>query len=443
MYKPIVAIVGRPNVGKSTFFNKVVGKRIAIVEDEPGVTRDRVYGDAEWNGVEFSLVDTGGIDLKSTDIMKKHILTQAKIAIDIADVILFFTDGKEGLVPNDQEVAEMLRKSKKPVVLVVNKLDNFTIEDTYDFYKLGLGEPMPISSEQKRGLGDLLDKVVALLPKEGKTNEHQKHGLKIAIVGKPNVGKSSLTNKLVGKDRVIVSDIAGTTRDAVEVPFSKNGKDYLLIDTAGLRRKRSIEDGTVERYSVFRTLESIRKADVVLVVFDVTQDISEQDVRIAGLVHEEQKPTVIVLNKWDAVQKDTYTQNKIKEKLAIDLAYMNYFEPVFISALSGQNIDKLLQAVEKVRENNTKRITTGTLNEIIQNAIATTPAPQKAGKRLKILYATQTGIEPPTFVLFVNDTDLATNGYLRHIENCIRKSVDYSGTPIRITTKSRGEDDTI
>ena len=443
MYKPIVAIVGRPNVGKSTFFNKIVGKRIAIVEDEPGVTRDRVYGDAEWNGTEFSLVDTGGIDLESTDVMKKHILTQAKIAIDIADVILFFVDSKEGLVPSDHDVADILRKSKKPVVLVVNKLDNFNLEVVYEFYNLGLGEPMPISSEQKRGIGDLLDKVVSLLPKKGKTNEHSKEGLKIAIVGKPNVGKSSLTNCLVGKERVIVSDIAGTTRDAVEVPFSKNGKDYLLIDTAGLRRKRSVEDGTVERYSVFRTLESIRRADVVLVLFDVTQDISEQDVRIAGLVHEEQKPTVIVMNKWDAVEKDTFTQNKIKEKLAIDLAFMSYFEPVFISALTGKNIDKLMAAVEKVRENNTKRITTGTLNEIIQNALATTPAPAKGGKRLKILYATQTGVEPPTFVLFVNDTDIMTNSYLRHIENCIRKSVDFCGTPIRITTKARGEEDTI
>lgn len=443
MFKPIVAIVGRPNVGKSTFFNKIVGKRIAIVQDEPGVTRDRVYGDAEWNGVEFSLVDTGGIDLKSDDVMKKHILTQAQIAIDIADVILFFTDSKEGLVPADHDVADMLRKSKKPVVLVVNKLDNFDMNEVYEFYNLGLGDPYPISAEQKRGLGDLLDKIVSLLPKEGKTKENQKHGLKIAIVGKPNVGKSSLTNKLVGTNRVIVSNIAGTTRDAVEVPFKRNGKDYLLIDTAGLRRKRSIEDDTVERYSVFRTLESIRRADVVLIVFDVTQEISEQDVRIAGLVHEEQKPSVVVLNKWDAVEKDTYTQNKIKEKLNIDLAYMSYFKPVFTSAETGKNIDKLMETVEEVRANNTKRITTGTLNEIIQNALATTPAPQKGGKRLKVMYATQTGIEPPTFVLFVNDTDLMTNSYQRHIENSIRKAVDFSGTPIRITTKSRGEEDTI
>lgn len=441
--KPIVAIVGRPNVGKSTFFNKVVGKRIAIVEDEPGVTRDRVYGDAEWAGVLFSLVDTGGIDLKSEDVIGKHILAQAEIAIEMADVILFFVDSKEGLVPSDHDVADMLRKSKKPVVLVANKLDNFNLEDIYDFYSLGLGEPFPISSEQKRGLGDLLDKVVSLLPRETKVKEHGKDGLKIAIVGKPNVGKSSLTNCLVGNTRVIVSDIAGTTRDAVEVPFKRNGKDYLLIDTAGLRRKRSVEDKTVERYSVFRTLESIRRADVVLVVFDVTQDITEQDVKIAGLVHEEQKPTVVVLNKWDAVEKDTYTQNVIKEKLNAALAYMSYFKPVFVSALTGKNIDKLMTAVEEVRANNEKRVSTGTLNEIIQNALATTPAPQKGGKRLKIMYATQTGVQPPTIVLFVNDTDLMTNSYQRHIENCIRRAVDFTGTPVRITTKSRGEEDTI
>ena len=443
MYKPIVAIVGRPNVGKSTFFNRIIGKRISIVQDEPGVTRDRVYGDAEWAGIEFSLVDTGGIDLKSTDEMKKHIFIQAQIAIDIADVILFFVDAKDGLVANDYDVSEILRKSKKPVILVVNKLDNFDVEKIYDFYNLGLGEPIPISSEQKRGLGDLLDKIVLLLPENNKSDEQKKSGLKIAIVGKPNVGKSSLTNKLVGKNRVIVSPVAGTTRDAIEVPFLYKGVEYLLIDTAGLRRKRSIEDGTVERYSVFRTLESIKNADIVLVVFDVSQDITEQDVKIAGLVHEQQKPSIIVLNKWDLVEKDSYTQNKIKQKLYSDLAFMSYFEPVFLSAISGKNIDKLMKAIEKVRLNNTKRVTTGVLNEIVQNALATTPAPQKNGKRLKIRYITQTGIEPPTFVLFVNDTDLMTDSYRRHIENCIRNSVDFSGTPIRITTKSRGEEDNI
>lgn len=437
---PLVAVVGRPNVGKSTLFNRIAGKRISIVEDEPGVTRDRIYAECEWAGHRFTLVDTGGIDMHANDEISKHIIKQADIAVTLSDVIVFVVDGRDGVVSSDIEVANKLRKCKKPVILAVNKLDNFNTDLIYDFYQLGLGEPMPISSTQGKGVGDLLDAVVADFSKISEEDDQTK-GLKIAIVGKPNAGKSSLINRLVGNERVIVSNIAGTTRDAVDVPFNCNKKQYTLIDTAGMRRKRSIEDETVERYSVFRTIDSIRRADVVVLVIDAGEPLSEQDVKIAGLIHEEEKPSVIVMNKWDLVEKDTNTMNKFNEKLLCDLAFMSYFKPVYLSALTGKRVEKLMQAVEEVYANATRKITTGTLNDLIQQAVVSTPPPSKNGKKLKIYYATQTGVTPPSFTLFINDNQILVDNYLKYLENYIRKSVDFSGTPIKINVKAKREED--
>lgn len=436
---PLVAVVGRPNVGKSTFFNRIIGKRISIVNDEPGVTRDRIYADAEWCGHAFTLVDTGGIELKSDDSFSKHILVQADIAIDMADLILFLVDGKEGLTASDLDVANKLRKCKKNVLLVVNKLDTFDTDLLYEFYSLGLGEPIGISASQALGIGDLLDKIVENLP--AATSKTDEDSIKVAIVGKPNAGKSSIINRLLGENRVIVSSIAGTTRDAVDIPFNFNKQKYTLIDTAGLRRKSKIEDETTERYSVFRTIDSIRRADVVVLVLDANEPISEQDVRIAGLIHEENKPSVVVMNKWDLIDKDTSTINKFNKQLETDLAYMSYFKSVFLSALTGKHMEKLMKAVEEVYANANKKVTAGNLNDILQNAYAISSPPSKNGKRLKIFYATQTGVAPPTFVLFVNDTQIMPDNYKRYLENCIREAVDFSGTPIRINLKSRDEKD--
>ena len=436
---PLVAVVGKPNVGKSTFFNRIVGKRISIVNDEPGVTRDRIYADAEWCGHAFTMIDTGGIEFNSDDNFSRHILIQAELAIDMADEIVFIVDGKEGLTAGDLDVAQKLRRTKKPVILVVNKLDNYKPEDLYEYYSLGLGEPFGISAEQALGLGDLLDEIVKNLPEN--TKEEDDDSIKVAIVGKPNAGKSSIINKLVGENRVIVSDVAGTTRDAVDIPFKCNKKKYTLIDTAGLRRKSKIEDETTERYSVFRTIDSIRRADVVVLVIDSNEPLSEQDVKIAGLIHEELKPSVIVMNKWDLITKETSTMNKFDKQLSVDLAYMSYFKSVYLSALTGKRLEKLMEAVDEVWENANKKITAGNLNEIIQNAYAISNPPAKGGKRLKIFYATQTGTTPPTFVLFVNDTDLMQDNYKRYIENSIRNAVDFMGTPIRITLKSKKEED--
>ena len=436
---PLVAVVGRPNVGKSTFFNRIVGKRISIVNDEPGVTRDRIYADAEWCGHAFTLVDTGGIELSSDDHFSKHILTQAKIAIDMADLILFMVDGKDGLTASDLDVSALLRKTSKKVLLVVNKLDNYKAEDLYEFYSLGLGEPIGISSEQATGLGDLLDEVVKNLPENSK--EADEDTIKVAIVGKPNAGKSSIINRLVGENRVIVSEVAGTTRDAVDIPFAFNKQKYTLIDTAGMRRKSKIEDETTERYSIFRTIDSIRRADVVVLVLDANEVISEQDVRIAGLIHEELKPSVVVMNKWDLIEKDTNTINKFEKQLQTDLAYMSYFKSVYMSALTGKRTEKLMQAVEEVWANANKKLSSGNLNDILQNAYAISSPPSKKGKKLKIFYATQTGVTPPTFVLFVNDTEIMPDNYKRYLENSIRDAVDFSGTPIRITLKAKNEKD--
>ncbi|MBO4262496.1 MAG: ribosome biogenesis GTPase Der [Clostridia bacterium] len=436
MNKPLVAIVGRPNVGKSTFFNKVTGKRISIVEDTPGVTRDRLYADAEWCGKQFTLIDTGGIELKSTDEMWKHIKKQADVAIETADVIIFFCDAKTGLTAADYDVATMLRKCGKPVVLAVNKLDEYREDVLFDFYELGLGTPFGISAEQAKGIGDLLDEVCADFAADD--GEEEADALKIAIVGKPNAGKSRLTNAILGYDRTIVSDIAGTTRDAIDTPIEVDGKKYILIDTAGIRKKRSIDED-LEHYSVLRSLGAIRRADVCLVVIDAKEGLTEQDVKIAGYVHEQGKPSVIVMNKWDLIEKDTHTINDFEKKLATDLAFMDYFKSVYISAKSGQRVNKVLSLAEEVYENANKRITTGTLNDVLGDAIRATEPPTKNGKRLKIYYATQDGVTPPTFIFFVNDAEAVHFSYKRFLENTLRSAFGFEGTPIRLFFRQKEE----
>lgn len=436
---PVVAIVGRPNVGKSTLFNRLAGKRISIVQDEPGVTRDRIYATAEWCGHSFTLIDTGGIDLKSDDQIVKNIAKQADIAIGMSDIILYVVDVKSGIVPADIEVADKLRKSKKKVILVCNKLDNYKPELLYEFYELGLGEPFGICASQGMGVGDVLDEVVKNF---GERKEVQDDGaIKIAIVGKPNAGKSSLVNRLLGEERVIVSSVAGTTRDAIDVPFNYNKQKFVLIDTAGMRRKRSIEDETVERYSIFRTIDSVKRADVIVVVMDVSTEISEQDVKICALAHNENKPVVVAMNKWDLIDKDQNKSDDFTKKLQIDLAFMNYFKPVYLSALTGKKTEKLMPAVLEAYANANKTVTTGMLNDILQSAYLISPVPSKNGKKLKIYYGTQTGTCPPTFTLFINDDTLMSDNYLRYLENNIRKSVDFSGTPIKIVCKSKREED--
>lgn len=440
MAKPLVAVVGRPNVGKSTFFNKIVGRRIAIVEDTPGVTRDRIYADAEWLTHSFTLIDTGGIEPVSDDFIGAQMRKQAELAIDTADVILFLVDGKEGLTPADEEVAHLLRRSKKPVVLAVNKVDHAKYEDTvYDFFALGIGNPITISAEQGLGLGDLLDEIVSHFPLE-EPEEHE-GSTAIAVVGKPNVGKSSLVNALLGHDRAIVSDVPGTTRDAIDTPFEVQGKPYTLIDTAGIRRKRAIEDESIERYSVIRSLGAIRRADVALIVVDAKDGLSEQDVRIAGYVHEEGKASVLVVNKWDLIEKDTYTMDQFKKKLASDLAFMSYVPMLFISAKTGQRVNRVIEFADAAFEQNSRRISTGTLNDIIGEAITITEPPSDNGRRLKIYYATQATVNPPTFVLFVNDSEIMHFSYKRYLENYIRKSFDLNMTPIRLIVRSKTKDD--
>ena len=437
--RPIVAVVGRPTVGKSTFFNKICGRRISIVDDIAGVTRDRIYGDAEWCGHYFTLVDTGGLDFEEEGEMQKNIFAQAQIAIDLAEVILFFVDGKAGLTNSDRQVADYLRKCKKEVILVVNKLDNFEVENSYDFYSLGIKRLFPISAEQSKGLGELLDEIVVCLKHNANLTSEPTNAIKIAIVGKPNAGKSSLTNKLLGEERLVVSSVAGTTRDAIDTPFKYNGKDYVLIDTAGMRKKSVIEDSSIERYSVLRSIEAIKRADVVLIVIDISQGITEQDVKVAGFVHEQNKPSIIVLNKWDLIDKDDKTINTYTKKLEEELKFMDYFVPLFISAKSGQRTNKIMPLVETVYENSSKRIKTGVLNEIIQNAINMKQPPSKNGQRLKIFYSTQASINPPNFVIFVNDKSLMHFSYLRYLENTIRSAIDFKGTPIQLTLKNRSE----
>ena len=436
MQKPLVAIVGRPNVGKSTLFNRLIGRRVAIVEDTPGVTRDRIYQDAEWLNYAFTLIDTGGIEPASEDIIATQMRRQAELAIETADVIIFLVDGREGMTSADMDVAEMLRRSTKPVVLAVNKIDAPKFEEAmYEFYSLGLGDPYTISSSQGLGLGDLLDAVVKDFPKDLELTDTER--VNIAVVGKPNVGKSSLVNALLGEERTIVSDIPGTTRDSIDSNFTRNGKEYTIVDTAGIRRKRSVEDETIERYSVIRSLSAIRRADVVLIVCDAVEGLSEQDVRIAGYAHEEGKASVLIVNKWDLVEKDTHTMNAFQKSLAADLTFMSYVPMLFISAKSGQRVNKVLELVDKSFEQAKRRITTGQLNDVVSEAVMMNDPPSDKGRQLKIYYSTQVSVQPPTFVIFVNDTEIVHFSYERYLENYFRKSFGFEGTPIRILFRSK------
>ena len=436
MNKPVLAIVGKPNVGKSTFFNRVAGRRISIVENTPGVTRDRVYADAEWSGYSFTIIDTGGIEPNLDNEWQKYILAQAQLAIDIADVVLMIVDGKEGVSASDRHVAQILRKSGKPIVLAVNKLENFSGVENAEFYSLGIGEPYVISAEHGIGIGDVLDAVVEKFTNKVAPDENESK-IKIAVVGRPNAGKSSITNRILGEDRVVVSDIAGTTRDAIDVPFKYNGKDYMIIDTAGIRRRSKIDYQSVEGYSVMRSLQAIRRADVVLYVLDASEEITEQDVRVLGYIHEQGKPSVIVYNKWDLVEKDSYTVNLYTKKLAEDLKFMDYFVAIYVSAKTGAKFGKIMQSVEYVYNNANTRISTGLLNEILQDAISTAEPPSSSGKRLKINYITQVDVCPPTFALFVNNPDLLHFSYKRYLENCLRRAKNFEGTPIRFVVKQK------
>lgn len=435
--KPLIAIVGRPNVGKSTLFNKIAGKRISIVEDTPGVTRDRVYVDCEWCGKAFTLIDTGGLELKSTDEMWRHIKAQAELAIDMADVIIFVVDGKTGITADDEQVAGYLRRSSAPVVLAVNKLDNNEKDTVYDFYALGFGEPLAVSAEQGKGIGDLLDEVLS----DVETSLHSDEGeaLKIAIVGKPNAGKSSITNRLLGYDRVIVSDIAGTTRDSIDTALEINGKKYIIIDTAGMRKKGNIDQG-LERYSVMRSLGSVRRSDVTVIVCDASEGLTEQDVKIAGFVHDEGKPVVFVFNKWDLIEKDTSTVNEFNNKVKTELKFMDYIKPMYISAKTGKRLDNLLPYIEKVYENASRRISTGLLNEMLIDATRISEPPSKNGKRLKIFFITQIASNPPTFVLKVNNPLLMHFSYKRYLENALRNTFDFEGTPVKLLVRKNQED---
>lgn len=439
MSKPIVAIVGRPNVGKSTLFNALAGERISIVKDTPGITRDRIYTEINWLNYNFTLIDTGGIEPDSNDVILSQMREQAQIAIDTADVIIFICDVKQGLVDSDSKVCDMLRRSHKPVILVVNKVDSFDkyMNDVYEFYNLGIGEPVPISASNMLGLGDMLDKVVSFLP-ENSEEEEDDDRPKIAVIGKPNVGKSSLINKLIGENRVIVSDIAGTTRDAVDTPVMHNGSEYIFIDTAGLRRKKNVKED-LEKYMVVRTVSAVERADVVVLMIDAALGVTEQEAKIAGIAHESGKAVIIAVNKWDAVEKDDKTIYKYEEKIRNTLSFMPYAEIVFISALSGQRINKLFDLIDMVIENHSLRIQTGVLNEILSEAIALNQPPTDKGKRLKIFYMTQVSVKPPTFVIFVNDKELMHFSYTRYIENQIRQAFGFKGTPLRFIIRERGE----
>ena len=441
MSKPIVAVVGRPNVGKSTLFNALAGENISIVKDTPGVTRDRIYADVTWLNHNFTLIDTGGIEPDSGDIILSQMREQAQIAIDTADVIIFMTDVKQGLVDSDGKVADMLRRSKKPVVLCVNKVDSYQkfIADVYEFYNLGIGDPMPISAANRQGIGDMLDEVVKYFPADADEEEEDERP-KIAIVGKPNVGKSSIINKLTGENRVIVSDIAGTTRDAIDTDIVYNGKEYVFIDTAGLRRKSKVKE-ELERYSIIRTVSAVERADVVLMVIDATEGITEQDAKIAGFAHDRGKGIVIVVNKWDAIEKNDKTIYEFQNKIRETLAYMPYAEMVFVSAVTGQRLPKLFETIDMVIENQTLRIATGVLNEIITEAVALQQPPSDKGKRLKIYYTTQVSVKPPTFVIFVNDKQLMHFSYTRYLENKIRDTFGFKGTSLRFIIRERKENE--
>ncbi|MCI5583974.1 MAG: ribosome biogenesis GTPase Der [Lachnospiraceae bacterium] len=435
--KPIVAVVGRPNVGKSTLFNALAGEKIAIVKDTPGITRDRIYADVNWLDRSFTLIDTGGIEPDSKDIILSQMREQAEIAMATADVIIFLVDVKQGLVDADSKVADMLRRSRKPVVLVVNKVDNFDkfMADTYEFYNLGIGEPVPISAANRLGIGDMLDIVSSHFPKE-QSKEEEDDRPRIAIVGKPNVGKSSLINKLLGENRLIVSDIAGTTRDAVDTEVVHNGKEYIFIDTAGLRRKNKIKE-ELEHYMIIRTVSAVERADVVVLVIDAGEGVTEQDAKIAGIAHERGKGMIIAVNKWDSIVKDDKTIYKFTRKIQETLSFMQYAEMIFISALTGQRLPKLFDTIDAVIENCTLRISTGVLNEIMTEAVAMQQPPSDKGKRLRLYYITQASVKPPTFVIFVNDKELMHFSYTRYIENQIRNAFGFRGTPLKFIIRER------
>ena len=440
MARPLVAIVGRPNVGKSTFFNKIAGKRISIVEDTPGVTRDRVYADVEWMNRKFTLIDTGGIDPRSDDVLLSQMRRQAEIAMDTADVICFFADARDGLTDDDREVANLLRKTHKPLLLVINKMDYMGLNDAlYEFYELGLGDPIGISAVNMLGLGDLLEEICKNLPPQEEDElDEDTHVLQLAVVGRPNVGKSSLVNKLLGQERTMVSDIAGTTRDAIDTKFTApNGTEYNIIDTAGIRRKRVVEEETLERYSVLRSIAAIRRCDVALLLIDANDGVTEQDTKIAGLIREEGKAVIIVVNKWDAIEKDTGTLEKYRKQILDDLKFMDYAPVLFLSALTGQRVHTVLENVDQVWSMASKRVPTGVLNDVLADATADLQPPASNGRRLKIYYLTQQSVCPPTFVLFVNDESLMHFAYERYLENYFRKTFDFTGTPIRFILREK------
>lgn len=441
MSKPIVAVVGRPNVGKSTLFNALAGEMISIVKDTPGVTRDRIYADVTWLNMSFTLIDTGGIEPESKDIILSQMREQAQIAIDTADVIIFLTDVRQGLVDSDSKVADMLRRSRKPVVLAVNKVDNFEkfMPDVYEFYNLGIGEPIPISAASRLGIGDLLDEVASHFKPE-QLEETEDERPRIAVIGKPNVGKSSLINKLLGENRVIVSDIAGTTRDAVDTEVIWNDKEYIFIDTAGLRRKNKIKE-ELERYSIIRAVTAVERADVVVLVIDATEGITEQDAKIAGIAHERGKGIIIAVNKWDAIEKDDKTIYQFTNKIREVLAFMSYAELIFISAKTGQRLNRLFELIDVVIENHSLRVATGVLNEIMTEAVALQQPPSDKGKRLRLYYITQVAVKPPTFVIFVNSKELMHFSYTRYLENRIRDAFGFRGTSLKFLTRERKEKD--
>ncbi len=439
MSKPIVAVVGRPNVGKSTFFNKIVGRRVSIVEDTPGVTRDRIYAEAEWRGIHFALIDTGGIDANTKDVILSQMREQAEIAMDMADVILFIVDGKDGLTASDREVANMLMRTGKKVVLLVNKIDNPGLpEDFYDFYELGLGEPIPVSAVNMLNLGDVLDIVVDNFPKV--EEEEEDESVKIAVVGKPNVGKSSLINALLGENRVIVSEIAGTTRDSIDTPFVKGDDKYVLIDTAGIRRKSKVSEH-IERYSVIRAIAAIERCDVCLLMIDATEGVTDQDKKIAGIAHEAGKGMIIVVNKWDLVEKETNTMKEFQKDMAQELQFMSYAPSVFISAVTKQRLTNVIDMAKVVAEKRAMRIPTGQLNSLIIDAVMMNPTPSDKGKHLKIYYATQVGVKPPLFSFQVNKRDLMHFSYARYLENKIRAAFGFEGTSIKFVFREKGEKD--
>lgn len=439
MSKPVVAIVGRPNVGKSTLFNLLAGEMISIVKDTPGVTRDRIYADVSWLDKDFTLIDTGGIEPDSSDVILAQMREQAEVAIETADVIIFLTDIRQHLVDADAKVADMLRRSHKPVVLVVNKVDNFQkmMPDVYEFYNLGIGDPVPISSASRLGIGDMLDRVVSYFPEHSGADEDDERP-RIAIVGKPNVGKSSIVNRLLGEDRVIVSDIAGTTRDAIDTAIRHNGREYVFIDTAGLRRKSRIKED-IERYSIIRSVTAVKRADVVLIVIDAVQGVTEQDAKIAGIAHENGRGIIIVVNKWDMIEKDNKTIREYEHEIRRVLSFIPYAEIIYVSALTGQRLPKLFDRIDTVIENQTLRVATGVLNEIMTEAVAMQQPPSDKGKRLKLYYITQVSVKPPTFVIFVNSKELMHFSYTRYLENKIREAFGFKGTALRFLIRERKE----